>query len=221
MPMHTIYNFVSGPLAWLAFIIFIGGSIYKIVTMAKLARKKDPSVYEYWDTGFALRSIAVWSIPFATVNWRKNPVMTLVTFAFHISLIVVPLFLCAHALLWKEVFDINWWYIPNGLADIMTLIVIGSCVFFAVRRSIRPDVKYLTSKSDYLILLMVAAPFVTGFWAYHQFPAYRLMFILHMLTGEFVLAAIPFTRLSHMLYAVFTRGYIGSEFGAVRHARDW
>jgi nitrate reductase gamma subunit len=62
---------------------------------------------------------------------------------------------------------------------------------------------------------------VTGFWAYHQFPAYRLMFILHMLSGEFVLAAIPFTRLSHMLYAVFTRGYIGSEFGAVRHARDW
>lgn len=219
--MHTLYNFVSGPLAWLAFIVFIGGSVYKIVTMAKLARKKDPSVYEYWDLGFALRSVAHWSIPFATVNWRKNPVMTLVTFVFHISLIIVPLFLCAHALLWKEVFDINWWYIPDGAADVMTLVVIGSCIYFAARRMMRPDVKYLTSTSDYLILLMVAAPFFTGFWAYHQWPMYRLMFILHMLSGEIVLAAIPFTRLSHMLFAFFTRGYIGSEFGAVRHARDW
>ena len=189
--------------------------------MSNLAKKKDPSVYEYWDMGFALRSVAHWSIPFATVNWRKNPVMTLVTFAFHISLIVVPLFLCAHALLWKEVFDVNWWYIPDGLADVMTLVVIGSCIFFGVRRMVRPDVKYLTSTSDYLILLMVAMPFFTGFWAYHQWPAYRLMFILHMLSGEIVLAAIPFTRLSHMLYAFFTRGYIGSEFGAVRHAKDW
>lgn len=219
--MHTLYNFVSGPLAWLAFIVLIGGSVYKLVTMARLAKKKDPSVYEYWDMGFALRSIAHWSIPFATTNWRKNPVMTLVTFAFHISLIIVPLFLCAHALLWNEVFDINWWYIPDGLADVMTLIVIGSCIYFAARRMIRPDVKYLTSTSDYLILLMVAAPFLTGFWAYHQWPGYQMVFILHMLSGEIVLAAIPFTRLSHVLYAFFTRGYIGSEFGAVRHARDW
>ena len=28
--MHTLYNFVSGPLAWLAFILFIGGSLYRV-----------------------------------------------------------------------------------------------------------------------------------------------------------------------------------------------
>jgi nitrate reductase gamma subunit len=47
------------------------------------------------------------------------------------------------------------------------------------------------------------------------------MLVLHIVTGEIMLAAIPFTRLSHMFYAPFTRAYIGSEFGAVRHARDW
>ncbi|MCP3952439.1 MAG: nitrate reductase, partial [Desulfobacterales bacterium] len=25
----------------------------------------------------------------------------------------------------------------------------------------------------------------------------------------------------HMLFAPFTRAYMGSEFGGVRHARDW
>jgi hypothetical protein len=36
-----------------------------------------------------------------------------------------------------------------------------------------------------------------------------------------MLAAIPFTRLSHALFFLFTRGYMGSEFGAVKNAKDW
>jgi nitrate reductase gamma subunit len=44
---------------------------------------------------------------------------------------------------------------------------------------------------------------------------------LHVLAGNILLAAMPFTRLSHMLFLAFTRAYMGSEFGKVRHARDW
>ncbi len=219
--MHTLYNIVSGPLAWLAFIVFIGGSIYKILSMANMAKQKDSVIYEYWSASHAIRSIFHWIVPFASTNWRNNPIMTLVTFLFHISLIFVPVFLSAHVILWKEAFDISWWYLPDSVADIMTVIVILSCVFFLVRRQMRPDVKYLTSFSDYIILLIVAAPFITGFMAYHQFPGYNFIMILHIFSGEIMLAAIPFTRLSHMLFFVFTRGYMGSEFGAVRHANDW
>jgi len=84
-----------------------------------------------------------------------------------------------------------------------------------------PEVKYVTSASDFAIILLAAAPFVTGILAYHQVLGTQLMTILHIVSGEAMLAAIPFTRLSHMLYAPLTRAYIGSEFGAVRHARDW
>ena len=44
---------------------------------------------------------------------------------------------------------------------------------------------------------------------------------LHVLSGEAVLVAIPFTRLSHALFIPFTRAYMGSEFGGVRQCRDW
>jgi nitrate reductase gamma subunit len=219
--MHTLYNLVTGPLAWLAFIIFIGGSIYKIATMAALAKEKDYVVYEYWSASYALRSIFHWITPFATTNWRRNPAMTIVTFAFHICLLIVPILLYAHVALWKESFNISWFTLPDGVADIMTLIVIGGCLFFLCRRLVLEEVQYLTSASDFWILLIVAAPFITGFWAHQQWSGYQLVFILHILSGEIMLAAIPFTRLSHMLYAFFTRGYIGSEFGAVRHAKDW
>jgi nitrate reductase gamma subunit len=72
-----------------------------------------------------------------------------------------------------------------------------------------------------VILAITAAPFITGFLAYHQWIEYRTMLILHILSGETMLMAIPFTRLVHMFYFWFTRAYMGSEFGGVRHARDW
>ena len=34
--MHSFYNIVSGPLAWIAFLLFFGGSIYRIVSMLRL-----------------------------------------------------------------------------------------------------------------------------------------------------------------------------------------
>ena len=219
--MHAIYNIVSGPLVWVAFTIFIGGSIYRLVSMALLAKKKDPMVYAYMHPKFALRSIFHWIIPFASVNSRKNPILTIVTFLFHIGIIFVPIFLFAHIILLNESWNISWWFLPDGVADFMTVIVIGGCIFFAVRRITQPEVKFLTSPSDFVILVVIAAPFVTGFLAYHQWAGHQWMGVLHMLSGEIMLAVIPFTRLSHMLFFPFTRGYMGSEFGAVRKVKDW
>ncbi|QTA90147.1 TmcC family electron transfer complex membrane anchor subunit [Desulfonema magnum] len=219
--MHGLYNFVSGPMVWISFILFIGGSLYRLISMASLAKEKDPVVYIYMNPYYAFRSIFHWIIPFGSENMKKNPAMTVVTFAFHICMLCVPIFLFAHITLWKESWNISWGYISDGTADFMTLIVVGSCVFFLVRRLVRPEVRYLTSYSDFIILAIVAAPFITGFWAYHQWIGYRMMLILHMLSGEIMLIAIPFSRLSHMLFFPFTRGYMGSEFGAVRNVKDW
>jgi nitrate reductase gamma subunit len=90
-----------------------------------------------------------------------------------------------------------------------------------VRRVTQPEVTFVTSASDFVILAVVAAPFITGFLAYHQWLSYPLVMCLHVLAGDIMLAAIPFTRLSHMIFSPFTRAYMGSEFGKVRHARDW
>jgi len=219
--MHTLYNLVSGPLVWAAFIIFIGGSLYRILSMALLARKKDGIVYEYWNFKYALRSILKWLTPYGTVNMRQKPVMTLASFAFHICAVLAPIFLYAHMILVKEAWDLGWFSIPDTAADVMTLLVILGCIFFLLRRITRREVRYLTSASDFVLLLIVAAPFITGFWACHQWAGSAWVTVIHMLCGEIMLAAIPFTRLSHMIFFPFTRGYIGSEFGAVRFAKDW
>ncbi|MGB9710554.1 MAG: hypothetical protein ACPLZA_03530 [Thermodesulfovibrio sp.] len=73
-----------------------------------------------------------------------------------------------------------------------------------------------------MAIIIVAAPFITGFLAHYElFFEYRIMLTIHMITGEIMLATIPFTRLSHMFFFWLIRTHIGSEFGAVRHSRDY
>ena len=219
--MNALYQFVSGPLAWLAFILFIGGSLYRLIHLMVLVHKKEKFIYSYMSLKYSLRSILRWSTPFATENMKRHPGLTIVAFAFHICLILTPIFLLAHVTLVEEYWDISWWTLPEGAAEVMTLIVIAACVFFLVRRLVRPEVQYVTSASDYIILAIVAAPFITGFVAYYQWFEYQIFMILHIISGEVMLVAIPFTRLGHMLLAPLTRAYMGSEFGGVRHAKDW
>ena len=219
--MREIYNFVSGPLAWLAFILFFGGCLYRLVRLFMLVKEKEPFIFTYMSWKYSLRSIFHWIIPFGTVNWRRHPVLTVVTFVFHIALVIAPIFLLSHVILVDEALNLSWWTIPDAWADVLTVVVIIGCLFFLVRRLTQPEVKFVTSASDFVILTIVAAPFITGFIAYHQWIDYPVMMVLHVVAGEVLLVAMPFTRLSHMLLSPFTRAYMGSEFGKVRHARDW
>jgi nitrate reductase gamma subunit len=219
--MDNLYIFVSGPLAWVAFILFIGGSLFRLINLFVLVHRKERFIYSYMSLKYSLRSILHWSTPFATENMRRHPGLTIVAFAFHICLLLTPIFLLAHVTLIDEAWNVNWWTLPEATAQIMTLIVIAGCVFFLVRRLVNPEVKYVTSASDYILLAIVAAPFVTGFLAFFQWFEYQILVILHIISGEIMLVAIPFTRLSHMFFAPLTRAYMGSEFGGVRHARDW
>ena len=219
--MHSLYNFVSGPLVWTAFIVFFAGSLYRLITLFVLIHKKEPFIYTYFSLKYSLRSILHWSVPFGTENMKRHPLFTIVTFVFHICLLLTPIFLLAHVTMIDDSWNLSWWSLSEGTAEIMTVIVIACCVFFLIRRLVSPEVQYVTSASDFFILAVVAAPFITGFLAYYQWFDYQTIVVLHILSGEIMLVAIPFTRLSHMLFAPLTRAYMGSEFGGIRHARDW
>jgi nitrate reductase gamma subunit len=215
-----MYYFVSGPLVWIAFIVFIGGMIYRFLSMARMA-KKDKVVYPYMSLKYGLRSLLHWIVPFASKNMRMRYEMTIVTFAFHVCLILVPIVLTAHVAMFSFAWGPKWTTISERTADWLTVIVILGLCFFVMRRWMLPEVRFVTSISDYVLVALAAAPFVTGFMAHRQWFDYETMLVIHMISGAVMLMAIPFTRLSHMLFFPFTRAYMGSEFGAVRHVRDW
>jgi len=220
MDFGSLYDFARGPLVWISFIVLALGSLYKLGRMLVLA-KKDKVVYPYMHWKFSLRSLAHWLVPFANRSTRIQPAITIAAFAFHICLLVTPVLLMAHNVLLYESWGVRLPALPASLADAMTLIVILAALFFLARRLFVPAVSYVTLTSDWVVLLIAVAPFVTGFIATQGWLHYETMLLMHIFSGALWLMAIPFTRLSHMLYFAFTRSYMGCEFGAVRNARDW
>ncbi|MCS7203671.1 MAG: nitrate reductase [Thermodesulfovibrio sp.] len=217
----SIYTLARGPLVWFAFIVFLTGMFYRIITTLKIA-KKERVIYPYLSLKYSLRSLIHWLTPYGSISMRRHPWFTSIAFLFHICLIVTPVFLTGHIELWYESWGIRWWSLPVALTDAMTVIVIICIFLFLLRRLYQRDVKFLTSTSDYIALIIVALPFITGFLAHHELLVeYKIMLTIHMLSGELMLIAIPFTKLSHMFIFFLTRAHTGSEFGAVRHSKDY
>ncbi len=216
----ALYELARGPLVWIAFLVFILGSIYKLVSMIRLA-KKDKVVYPYMNWKFGLRSVFHWLIPFGSLNMRKRPFFTIVSFLFHFCLIVTPLLTLGHLILLEQSWGFRWANLPEGMTNSMTIIVLVVGVIFGLRRLAEPTVRMVSSIWDFVLLLLVLSPFFTGMLAYYQAADYTTIITAHILTGEVWLMAIPFTRISHMLFFPLTRAYMGSEFGFVRNSKDW
>lgn len=219
--MHAFIEFIMGPMVWISFIVFLAGVMFNIISLIRQTRDKEAFIFNYLSFKFSLRSILAWLVPYLPASTRIHPVFYTISYLFHLLLFLVPLFLLAHILLIEESFNLSWIALKGPLADALTLGVIFALVFFMIRRLVVPEVRFLSRISDFVFLLIVALPFVTGFLAAHQVFAYRWMVIAHVLSGELMLILIPFTRFSHMVLAPFTRGYMGSEFGGVRQAMDW
>ncbi len=215
-----MYQFVTGPLAWVAFIVFFVGIAVRIVRYIRgLDWSLDRVAYrphmKYGIKG-ALRSIFFFLIPFGTRTSRYYKGMTVLVFAFHIGLVFTPIFLKAHNIMLQQAFGFSLPTMPEWLADFLTVIVIVSGIVLLLRRIALAEVRIITSAYDVLVWAIAMAPFVTGFMAYHQAGSYDFWLIAHIMSGEIMLIAIPFTKLSHFILFFMTRMQLGMDFGIKR-----
>ena len=215
-----MYEFVTGPLAIFAFAVFFIGLIWRFIWYVKgLNWQMDRVSYgenvSYGVRG-AVRSIVRWLLPFGTHSWRFYPGFTVMVFAFHLCLLITPVFLLGHNLLLEERWGFRLPALPEALADIMTIVVIVAAFFIFLRRMALPEVRILTKTYDVVLILIAVAPFITGFLAYHQLGDYKFWLIAHILCGEIMLVAIPLTKLSHFILFFLSRAQLGMDFGIKR-----
>ena len=104
--------------------------------------------------------------------------MSRVSMVFHVLLFLVPLLLPAHNILFRQTFHFALPTLPEPLMDVLTLVLLAFGAFFLVRRIVFPRVRALTTVRDYLVLLLVAAPFVSAYMAYHQWLDYRTVLVI-------------------------------------------
>jgi len=215
-----MYEFVTGPLAWLAFTVFFVGLAVRVVLYVKgLSWQLDRVTYTV-NTGYgikgAVKSIFFWVVPFGSRTWRDKPLFTLVSFAFHAGLVITPIFLLAHNMILKDKWGIRLWTLSETAADAMTVLVMVTALFLILRRIALPEVRVLTTVYDYLLMAIAVMPFITGFMAFHQVSGYRFWLIAHILSGEIMLVSIPFTKLSHMVLFFLSRAQLGMDDGSKR-----
>ena len=215
-----MYDFVTGPLLWISFAIFFVGCIARIIWYIKgLNWQMDRVAYTHhtsYGIKGALRSLFSWLFPFVARSWRTHPVMTLMAFTFHIGVVVTPIFLLAHNMILKERWGFSLWTLSETVADGLTIAVMVSAVFLVLRRIALPEVRILTTAYDYLLIAITVAPFATGFVASHHTGHYEFWLILHILCGELVLIAVPFTKLCHLVLFFCSRIQLGMDYGIKR-----
>ncbi len=219
--MHAFINFIMGPMVWISFLIFFTGIAVRLFMLIRHVNRTEKFIYRYISVKYSFRSLLAWIIPFFPTSTRKSPVFYSVSYIFHLLLFLVPLFLFSHIIMFEESMNFSWLSLTDQVGDVLTIVVLFALLFFTIRRIFVPEVKFLTRVSDFVFISIVALPFLTGFLAYHQFFAYKMVMIAHVLSGELMIILIPFTRFFHMFLGPFSRAYTGSEFGKIRHAKDW
>ncbi len=212
------FSFVEGPLLWFAFLIFVIGSLVRVALFLSVSTKKDKIIYQHFKWRYVFATLLRWVLP-VNKDVAKNPVFSILGYVFHICLIVVPIWYSGHITLWEESrFAWSWSSIPDGLADWMTLIFLAIAIFFFLRRIFSADIRLISTFSDYLLIIVTALPFLTGYFLTHGtldgmgFLGDNMQ-LFHILSAELVLILIPCTRLSHYVLFFFSRGATGVEFG--------
>jgi nitrate reductase gamma subunit len=141
-----------------------------------------------------------WLFPFAGL--RRRPWYGVTTLTFHVAIIVVPVFLAGHIALWKAGIGLSWPAISRQVADVLTVVAIGTAVLLVVQRLSARDTRSLGRFQDYALPVVIAVPFISGFLVMH--PAlnpfsYDATLLVHVTTADVLLVLIPVTKLSHLV----------------------
>jgi len=215
-----MYDFLTGPVLWLTILVSFGGLLVRAVMYVRgLNWQLDRVAYrpnmKYGLRG-GFRSILAFIIPFKARLWRTRPGFTIIFFAFHIGLLVTPIFLEAHNVMFKNAFGFCLPTLPTYVADGLAWICLVGGLFLALRRIAFPEVRIITTFYDYLLLVITVLPFITALIVRYQLGDYQFWLTAHILTGEIWLLCLPFTKLNHVILFFMSRMQLGMDYGIKR-----
>jgi len=173
-----------------------------------------------WDIGLAVRRAGDKNIPYrqlilTTVKWlipvgklHNRLGLSMTTLAFHISVLLVPIFLAGHIALWKRGTGLSWPALPNMVAHILTVVAVIAVVALILERAMARASRSLSRFQDYALPLVIAVPFVSGFLVMHpQWNpfSFHAALLVHVISADIVLILVPLTKISHCVLMPLTQ----------------
>jgi nitrate reductase gamma subunit len=216
--MDAWIDLARGPLFRLSLAVCVLGLLYHVGVAAYSLRRA-------WQRA-GDRLLPLPAIGRATLDWvaprrllKARPLYSIASFAFHVGVIVVPLFLAGHVILWQQDLPLRWPRLPSVLADILTLVALSALSAILLARVLTKESRSLTRPQDAAVLVLLGAVLLAGFLAAHPsiapFDA-RALLLVHVLLGDLVLVLTPLTKIVHcILFPVMQlAGEIGWHFPA-------
>lgn len=215
-----MYEFLTGPMLWAAFLIFVIGLARRVVLYIRgldwrLERVAYGPGRKIGMKG-AISSVLQWLVPFGTHRLAQAAV-------FHHRLLPVPYrrgdcasVPCRSHGHMQERFGFSLPSLPMWFSDAFTVLAIVGAFMMILRRVALPEVRFLTTLGDWGILLLVLFVLVAGFLARMQAPGYESWLLWHIFAAELVLILAPFTKLSHIVLYFMSRGQLGMDYAIKR-----
>ncbi len=194
------YSLVAGPFLYIAFAVLAVSVLLRtasfIVAIIRSARDRNLKL------GYFAAAVARAGLPFHQAAIRK-PLYVFLRYVFHTSLIAVPIWFSGHIVLWEESrFEWSWEAMPDTWADWLTLLVIGIAAFFLVRRLFVPEIRRNSTPSDYVLILIAASSFLTGYFLTHATLDSVAFFYNHMETIHILCADLLMISAAFLFYKI-------------------
>jgi ferredoxin len=188
-------SFVEGPFLWIVFLLLIVGVFARFVFfLVEIIRNSRGKKFRF---GYNLATVGRFFAPFH-MALSKRPWYAALRYIFHACMIVVPIWLSGHIVLWAESrFEWEWTALPDAWSDLMTIILLGITAYFLLRRIVIKGIRLTSSLSDYALVILTALPFITGYCLTHgSLDGVPLlgdnMRSIHVLSGEAMMLMVVF-----------------------------
>jgi nitrate reductase gamma subunit len=199
--MDLWLDLMRGPIFRFSFVLMILGLFrHAILTGIGIrrivARAGNPAV----SYKAAFRATLLWLFPFKKLNNRI--LYSITSVIFHIGLIITPIFLAAHILLWSRGIGLSWPGISENIADVLTIITIISGLGLLIGRAASRNSRAISRFQDFFLPVLLIIPFLSGLLAGHPTLnpfSYQAMMLIHVMSGNLIFILIPFTKLAHAI----------------------
>ena len=208
----SLLEFARGPAIHASLIILVAGIFLRLLGVLVLTRGADLSRprdafgnFKGYRTVFS----RAWpSSEFTTTTIYQ----TVMAYVFHISTWLVVVAIVPHIEFITSLTGLSWPGLPNFIGVALGTIALASLIALILRRLSNPAV-YNSTLGDYVTWIIVALPLLTGLMAFaHVGLRYETMLALHILSAALLFAYMPFSKLMHAFWFVFSRAQSGVAY---------
>jgi nitrate reductase gamma subunit len=210
----NILEFARGPAFQVALIVFAFGACWRLAGIFLMHRRLDRSKPRQGALIYGgMRAIVMRSLPPHELE-KKIVFQHISGYAWHLTFFVSVLFFAPHIPFFKQFLGFGWPTLPNTVALLSGAVALGILAALLWRRATRPVLRQLSTLDDYLSIVLVILPLVTGFMTYARvLPLglrYETMLGLHVLSICALLVWFPFGKLMHLFLAFPARFQAGA-----------